>query len=61
MRHTETLRGWPAFRMARDARERACLKGGGGDGTVVLGAGPSQDWSRQRSVLEGAIAGFVAG
>ncbi len=61
MRHTETLRGWPPFRMAHNALKRACLAGGGRDGTVVAGAARSRDWSRQRPVLERAIAAFVAG
>ena len=61
MRHTETLRGWPAFRMAHNALKRACLAGGGRDGTVVAGAAPSGERSRQRRVLERAIAEYVAG
>jgi hypothetical protein len=41
-------------------REIACLIAGSGASTVVVGASPPSDWSRQRPIIERAIAGFVA-
>lgn len=42
-------------------REIACLIAARRASTVVLGAAPPRDWSRQRPIIERAIAGFLAG
>lgn len=41
-------------------REIACLIAGARATTVVVGASPPSNWSRQRPIIERAIAGFVA-